>query len=195
MRLLWYTFKVLDNSISEVFVMTNLKNKWVCIVIGIVVFVLIFGVLVFNFVSSFRADQKRTLANIEIINTRFTDFSKNANEFNLKRGEIISYLTGDVYYETFFDDVSLMLPIFDEYVTLYKNINSNYADMLEVCKSTYSDSNANSRCNVFNNTISNISKVVSADIQKYNEMVGLYNNWANSNNMQDKNVLMYELVG
>ena len=144
-------------------------------------FIFIISGGVSSFVIGLQEDHKETYKRIEDVNNSFENFSTNTSVFETFRDDLYNVILGNTYYDTMYEDDSLIKNKLSNYEHLVDELMKNTYELNHLCEDMYyPDSSVNNKCNNYKSIYEQVMNYFVSDIQLYNRIVVKYNEYQSS---------------
>lgn len=167
-------------------------NKKIIISIIIVIIVVILTLIIYNFFKNYQKDKKETQEKINTIIDNYDLFKSQSNEITKERDNIYSEIFSNNYYEEMNNKIENFNNLLTNYENSIKKIDNDSKNLKIECKNIrIMNSEINQKCGSFNDNYEVIINLFVNDIEMFNKNIDDYNEWLNSNKIDNKNPLKH----
>lgn len=145
-----------------------------------IIIILLIGLGIFFYVSSFKVDQEETKELMNEVNEDYDEFNKNMTAFVNKRNEFYKKKE-EVFLEDIAKDTSVWTNFMAEYEKVINDVEESSKRLKKACKNNFGDITVKSKCNQFKVNYESANNYYITDVKVYNNLVKEYNEWASSN--------------
>ncbi len=157
-------------------------NKKVVIVLVVILVLSLIGFGIFKFTDSIKKDQEEVKMKMQNISKNYDTFNNQIDTFNDIREQLAELMnSGSIYYANFYKNANKITEVLNNYNKIRNEIVNGNKELIEDCKSYYSDYDINTMCSTFNESYQNVDEVIKKDVEAYNQTVKKYNEWTKKN--------------
>lgn len=156
------------------------------IILGISIIILV-GITIVFFIKGIKEDQQQMKDTMKKIIEEYEVFNNQIDTFNDRREELAEVInSGNLYYVNFSENISNVTKILGEYNDIRNKIINDNDYLKKYCQLYYGIQEINSRCQIFNESLTSVDKTFKKDIESYNKMIDDYNEWTKENSKYNK---------
>ncbi len=164
--------------------MKNKKLKVVIIILIIICFLSLLGFYLNHYIENIKKDRRETLVLMNEIKEKYTEFSPSIDSFKDKRAEFYNLKENEFYFENIYSNPAIVTGFIDEYESIILNIDGNSKFLKDNCFTRYADYTVNNKCNLFKQEYEAVINYYLTDLNIYNTIIDLYNNWLIENSLE-----------
>jgi len=170
-----------------------MKKKIVWLIIPIIIICLIGIFLFWKLTTSIQEEEKMRKEGIEEIQEKYDQLNILAENFNTKRQEY-NQLFQDLYLNTLKEKGELFSEKLKEYNDSLNELKKLASMIDEKCQRDYQDTTTSKNCNSSKKTMESAIEVLKQDVKKYNDLIENYNQWIKENNLEETELIKYEIL-
>lgn len=145
-------------------------------------FIMIISGCASSFVIGLQADREKTQERMVVVSDEFENFSTNTSLFEEARDELYVNYLGDLYYDSLFQDDTIIKNKLSNYENMVDELGKQAASLRKLCKDVYyPDSKVNSQCSNYESIYEQVVNYFVNDINLYNKNIDQYNNYQTAN--------------
>lgn len=158
----------------------------ICVISLICLFILFF-------IISFAKDKSNSKAAMKVINSDYTVFIKDLEDFETKRDHIYDDIFGSGYAEKFKKNYKSYFDFFDLYGDNVSTMIKDSKNLTKYCRGIYyTDKDVNSKCQLFTRNYELMVNYYVLDVKRFNVLVKEYNKYLDDENVKGDKLSYYK---